>query len=557
MNSLLKKMVIFLLVMAVVAATGWYGRKAYKRATERRAVAEAAQYLKKNDGRNALLSLQRALQVNPKSVPASSMMADLLESAGASTALGWRIRVVQLQPDNPTNRLLEAETALKLHDFKTTKDALDAAHARSKGSAVYQKLEGALAWSLGSNDVAEGYFREAQRLEPTNLSIALNLATIGLASSNDAVASASRASLEQIAAKPEFRLTAFRHLVTDASRRKAYATAVNYAAEIVHDPAAGVQDRIDYLQLLHLAGNGSFAGCLAAEKERATSSPVEAFALGRWMVAVENPTNALRWLQSLPASIQTNQPVPLIMSDCEIDLKDWKGLLAIVEKQDWADANCFRLALVSLANRSMKDESAAQTAWRKAVHLSAHRLDRLQRLSQVTAAWGWDTENTEVLNDIATEFPKEKWAADQLAGKLYATGNTRELANLLSKVYASDTTDPRMKNNLANVFLLRKSDLETAHRLAREAYTSAPENPFFTSTYAYSLLLQNKNEEALKVFGALKPEYLKIPSVAAYYGIVEAQSGHKEAAKEPLARASSAKLLPEENELVRTAIARL
>ncbi len=557
MNGLLKKMLVFLVVMALVAAAGWYGRKAYKRASEHRAVAEAAQFLKKNDTRNALLSLQRALQVNPRSMPAITMMADLLESAGVPAVQSWRIRAVQLEPDNPTNRLRLAETALKLHDFKTAKDALDAAQEKAKDTAVYQKLEGALAWSLGSNQMAEHYFQQAQRMEPSNLSVTLNLATIGLASTNPAVVSASRAAMEQVAARPEFRTSALRHLLSDATLRKDYPAAAGYAAEIVKDPQATAQDRINYLETLKLATNRGFSSYLAEEKELAGKSPVEAFALARWMVAVESPSTALQWLRSLPETTQTNQPVPLIMSDCEIDLKDWKGLLSLVEKQDWSEANCFRLALVSLADRSLQDEAGAQTAWRKAVHLSAHRLDRLVRLSEVTAAWGWEAENTEVLNDIATDFPKEKWAVIRLEARFYAAGNTRELGNLLSRAHAADTTDVRWKNDLANVSLLRKSDLENAHRLAREAYATAPKNPAFISTYAYSLLLQNKGEEAVKVCDELNADSLKDPEIAAYYGVVEAQAGNKDAAREPLKRAAAAKLLPEEKELVRNAMAKL
>ncbi len=168
-----------------------------------------------------------------------------------------------------------------------------------------------------------------------------------------------------------------------------------------------------------------------------------------------------------------------------------------------------------------------------------------------------DAENTEVLKEIASEFPKEKWAVDQMVNKLYAAGNTRALGDLLAKTYAGDPSDVRLKNNLANISLLRKADLDKAYRLAREAYDSSPENPFFISTYAYSLLLQNKPDEALKIVSSLKPEYLQIPSVAAYYGVVQAQSGHKDVAKAPLERAAAAKLLPEEKEIVRVAMARL
>jgi predicted Zn-dependent protease len=137
--------------------------------------------------------------------------------------------------------------------------------------------------------------------------------------------------------------------------------------------------------------------------------------------------------------------------------------------------------------------------------------------------------------------------------ELYHDGNTRDLLQLLTKMYAEDPSDARIKNNLANLYLLRKSDLEKAFRMAREAYDAAPKDPFFTSTYAYSLLLQRKPDEAVKVLRDLRPEYLRIDSVAAYYGVVQAESGHKDLAREPLQRAEMAKLLPEEKELVRLA----
>ena len=87
MNILYKKMLLFLLVIFLVAVAGWYGRKAYKNATERRDVTEATRYLDKKDVRSAALCLQRALQINPMSVSASKIMADMLESANAPAAL--------------------------------------------------------------------------------------------------------------------------------------------------------------------------------------------------------------------------------------------------------------------------------------------------------------------------------------------------------------------------------------------------------------------------------------------------------------------------------------
>ena len=165
----------------------------------------------------------------------------------------------------------------------------------------------------------------------------------------------------------------------------------------------------------------------------------------------------------------------------------------------------------------------------------------------------WTTEHTEVLREITTSFPKEKWAVDQLVGRLYAQGGTRAIQELLSRIQAANPSDPQIKNNLAIVLLLRKSELDHAHRMAKEAYDSAPEDPYFASTYAYSLLLQSNKEEAVKVFAHVKPEDLQKPAIAAYYGVVEAQAGHYDIAEAPLARAGAATLLPEERELIRLA----
>jgi hypothetical protein len=275
------------------------------------------------------------------------------------------------------------------------------------------------------------------------------------------------------------------------------------------------------------------------------------------MNSIEGPTNTLRWLQGLSPDIQTNQPVPLVITDCQMALKDWTSLLTTIEKEDWGEADVYRLALESLAQRSLGQNVAAQTSWRKALRQCAGRLDRLSRLAQVTGLWGWKLEKTETLREITREFPKEKWAVDQLVAELYLAGKTIELAEVLSKACEVDPSDSRLKNCLATVFLLRHTELEKAHRLALEAYNSAMTNPFFASTYAYSLLVQNRHNDALKIVSGVKPGELQNPSIAAYYGVIQAESGHTDAARQPLERAEAGSLLPEEKELVRVAKARL
>ena len=562
MNSLTKKLLIFALVMAALGAAGWFGRKVYRSATERRLVTQANQCMEKKDLHSAALCLEHALQVNPSSLEATKAMADMLEKAGVPNALSWRIRAAQIKPDDAQSRFAWARTALELRDYSSAANALGGVDEKGKASATYHSLAGALAWGVKNADDAAKHYQEALRLEPTNQAFILNLATIHLASTNQEVASAARLSMEQLATNSALRSTALHYLAEDAEAHKAIPKALAYSKEILQSPSATFSDNIGHLILLREAKSTEAASWLASLKEEAAKSPPMAFALGRWMAGAESPADSLRWLQTLPNAVQTNLPVPLIITDCQMAVNDWTGLLTLIGKQDWGDLNYYKLSLEARAQRSLAQNPASAIAWQKALRLSSRRLDRLSRLAQVAAVWHWTQERTEILREITTVFPKERWAADQLVAQLYSEGDTRGIQELLLNTLASNPSDAHLKNNLANVILLRKAQLDKgqldrAYRLAKEAYDTAPNDPFFVSTYAYSLLIQGKVNEAGTVLASLKTEYLQIPSVAAYYGVIEARSGHKDLAKEPLARAAAASLLPEEKEMVRLAIAQL
>ena len=107
--------------MTLVAATCWIVvAKAYKKSEERHLITQAKQYLATNDTQVlASIRLQRVLQINPLSVTADSMIANLLESEGYPSALTWRIQVAKLEPNNVTNRFLWAKTAIMTKNLKS------------------------------------------------------------------------------------------------------------------------------------------------------------------------------------------------------------------------------------------------------------------------------------------------------------------------------------------------------------------------------------------------------------------------------------------------------
>ncbi len=557
MKNRTAKTLLFVLLMSAVAAAAWFARRAYQAATVRRLTAQARQCLGTNDLRTAALCLQRALQINPMSGPASESMADMLESAASPAALMWRIHACKYETNNVRYRLAWAQTALKLQNPQSARLALEGLDSTARSSAAYYKLMGALEWERKNAAEAEKAYLEALRLEPTNQAMALNLATVRLWSTNQTSSDKAREILQQLLANATLRTIALRELVADGVRRKDFPQATKFSKELIALPACTIGDRIAYLQVLRESDSPELAPWRAGLEATAQQSSQTAFALGTWMASAEGPTNALRWLKQLPKAVQTNQPVPLIITDCQIALQDWKGLLASVETQDWSELDFYRLALEANARRSLSQSFAAESAWRKALRECDQRLDRYYRLFQASSAWGWRAGRIDALRETVKQFPREAWAVDQLVTELHATGNTVELIDVLARSCDVNPSDVRLKNCLANVCLLRKTQLEKAHRMASEAYTASPNNPFCISTYAYSLFLQNRKEEALKILSNVSQEQLEIPSVAAYFGIVQANSGHKDVARELLKRAEAATLLPEEKEIVRQALAKL
>jgi predicted Zn-dependent protease len=455
-----------------------------------------------------------------------------------------------------TNRLDWAQTAVKLGDAKSAEDALSGLDEDAKSSARYHKVAAAVAWIQGRKEEAEEHYQKALRLEPGNPSNVLNLGTVGLVSTNAQEAAAARRSLLAFAATNQsYALDALRHLAQEAAKRRNVAEALAYTSRLATNPAATFADKIDHLNLLKVAEKPDASSWLSTLKQQATNSANDVFVLGRWLSRTEGPTNALTWLLSLPQAVQTNPPVPLLISDSQVVTKDWSGLLSTVGEKDWGESEVMRLAFESLARRSLGQTNEADTLWKRARRQSARHLDRLYHLVQQSTAWRWAPERREVLTEIVSEFPRERWAVDLLVNQLAESGATEELEQLVYRLSLTEPSNVKLKAFHARLALLRKNQLPNAHRLAKEAYDRAPDDPVVMSTYAYSLMLQGQSDEAVRLLDNLKPQALQNPWVATCYGFIEAQLGNKKAAREPLERAKSAKLLPEEVELVRQAAA--
>jgi len=547
----MKKLFLAILILGLVSVAGYGAYRGYVSWRQHQLVKQARVFSAKSDPKNALLCLQRALRAKPGDVEASRLMADLMEAGRSPSALLWRSRVVELNPQSLQDRIALAQTALTMRDLATATNALEGVAEADKKTASYHNVAGAATAAGNRFAEAEVHFFEAARLEPTNLVFRVNLAVLQLQATNDTKQAAARAVLNQLRANPVMHCRALRELAADALRYKQSDTALTLSRELVQQTNSVFRDRLLRLTVLKETKSPEFTSALTGFQREAGVDPGKVYELTMWQIANAAVPQALTWLQGLPLETRTNQPVALLTANCQTMLKDWAGMLiSLDEAQNWGELEFVRFAFRARALRGQNLDPAAKAEWERALMAAGTRRENLVMLLRLAAQWNWPTEGEGILWTIVNRYPGEKWAPRALSDVLMAEGRTRSLMMLYSQLVRTTPSDLAAKNNLAVTALLLNASEMRPHDLAREVYEKASTNAYYASTYAFSLHLQDKNAEALKIFGKLKPQELEDPALAAYYGMVLRANGQGAQAKKYLELAAKARLLPEERKLI-------
>lgn len=549
----MKRILLWTSAVVILAAAVCAGRIGYRYWKQEHLIREARYFLSQSDASNAILCLQQAVQSNPSNVEACRMFANLAEMARSHNAIFWRRRVAELEPKNSQNQIELAKTALMFGDLGIASEALAALDDAGKKTAGYHKMAAALAWSLNQAPEAESHYLEATRIEPDNLVSQIDLATVQLVSTDPAKAEQGRLRLDTLKTNPVVRCQALRQLALDATRHGAMSRALACSAELLADPQSTYSDRVMRLDLLKQAESPDLTTYLSVIQKESATNRVKAFELGKWMFDKGRTNDALAWIHTLPPDVRTNAPVAVIAAEGEAALGHWAELESMTRSQSWKEMDYLRHAYHAWALRIMGNSPAAVVEWHNALKSSERKLPALNDLAGKTAAWGWEAEMDETLWAIVDNFPMEKGAFLLLYNRLFESGNTPALRNLLLKISQAVPSNVELQNNLATVSMLLDPRESKAHDVARNAYAKDPKNPFVLSTYAYSLYLQHKPDEALKLFDTLPAQQLTNAAVATYYGIILAGSGHGPKARPYLDLADKAKLLPEERNLLKKA----
>jgi len=546
---------VCLVVLAVLSVGGYRG---YEILRERHLASQAREFFAGGDYQSAALVARRVLRLNQNNVAACRLMAETAELAGRGEALSWRQRVSALESNDPENQVALAATALRFGQIDIARKSLDSVAQNARASVKYYELSAGLALAERQPAIAESHFAAALALEPANKRLALNLASIRLASTNAETTGQARADLTSLSEDPATRLEALRALAADALAHKCDTEAQRWTAQLKSEKSATISDALLYLEAAQ-SSEASPEALLEVQAE-AQKSPIAVVALITWMNRHGMAKSAIEWGLALPKEILTAQPVPLAIAESYSFLQDWHVLQDWVEDKNWGEYECFRLAVLSHALHHLGplDGSSmeSQTAWRSALAATKFRPDRLAAIAQLAEGWGYTAQAEDAWWMIANGSQDATTALTTLQRLYQSKQNSHGLLRVAKRALELNPADLVAANNCASLGLLLTGD-SSARRLATKLHAEYPASTVFSATYAFALHLEGKTSAALKVMESLKETQLRHPAIAAYYFVMLVENGNMERAQSFLAAASQAQLLPEEQKLFAAATRKL
>jgi tetratricopeptide (TPR) repeat protein len=540
---------LFGLVLVVLLAYG--GIHFFHRWQERHLIRRAAAYLSGGDVKAAALSARRAFQMNPANADAARALAQIADRAGDRTAPDWWRKVLDLQPHSTEDALALVRSALRVNDFATAEKTLDGLDEAARQSAGYHAASGRLAEMRKNVVEAERHWAKASEIAPDNTSYQFQLALIRLGTNDQAKRKSALEMLERLRADPKQRAAATRTLILDGVAHHEDAHRMQLlATELQSYPEAQFSDRLLYLEILRQLQDPGFAEYLRKLEQDAVSHPADLASLLSWMSNNETAAAAVEFANTLPVESVGKWPVSPALAAAYASLKDWTGLERLARTTEWPPFDFLRRAYLSRALRGQEKKFPAEQEWLSAQKEASAQPQSLLVLARTVAAWGWETETVDLLWVLAKNDDTKLEALQTLYQHYAKVGDTSGLYRTLLRLVEALPNDLTLQNNLAQISLLLRADVERARKIAAEIKEKEPLNGAYVSTYAFSLYTKGDVKGALQAMDQLSQDQLRDPSVAAYYGVILAGAGQKEKAREYLGRAGQANLLPEEKALV-------
>lgn len=558
-STFLRKFLIFLGVLVVIAGVSYGGWRLYRKLEPPRLVKRARAFMEKGDQTNASLTIRHAFSINPDDLAINRLAAEVTEKNGEAAAVSWRFRLMTLQPGSSSAVLECAETALRFEQPSVAREALEKMPAAGKTSAAYHDMFGRTLRAMGDPTRAVAEFAEAVRLEPANESYQASHAAALLGRGWIEDRAVARKTLEGLATKPALRLRALRTLIVDSITNRELTAALETAHQVVALSEATFADQMTLVDLYLRTGSPEYPSALAALKKAARGNTARLAEVLLWMNRDMRYREALEWTTEFTPEEWWDPKVCAIAAMCSLGLSDWNQLEALTQGAGggWKNLEYLRCALLARALREKGNLVSSSVQWNAAVATASKHPGELYDLAKLTQTWGWSVAYQDMLL-TAVSLPKESdWAVPMLLPILAKAKQIVPLWEITGRFTQAHPDNDAAANNFAMYSLLLGREVTHATEIAKKLYDKHPHDGNYVSTYAYSLHLRGQSQEALDVMKTLDPEKLETPSLATYYGVLLTATGHWECAPHFLDLAKGADLLSEEEKLVQAARYRL
>jgi tetratricopeptide (TPR) repeat protein len=535
-------LLLFLLAAGLIA---WGGSRVYIRHRDRMLFAAAGHAIDTGDYVSAWFWLGRLYRARPEDVDTLRLIARLEAAQRSPEELAWRVRVIQTGPATLGDYLGWASAALRLGQSGIALEALDRVPAQWRDTAAYHEMLAGASAADGQLQAADDNFAAAAQLDPKNPEHLVNLTTLRLASVTDeSLRQSARAALERLAAFSP--LPAARALLADAFRQRDPARIARFRAAVLGQPGRSLDDELACIAAAPTPGEGR-AGLAALWKSVATRPP-QALDVAEWMIRRGDSAQVLTLLDALPASTQAAVPIQISRADAMAALGDWPGLRSFLTGKTWGDSDFLRVALEV---RCARESGAAAPAWPDAIAACHGDGSDLLLLAQCAAGWSWEPESEALYWQISLlGYPARGPALKALWNFYTTSGNTGGLLRVAREQHADSPSDIRVLNNFAFLSLLTGIGRADAARIAEENFHTHPGNPNLAATYAYSLYLDGRYQEGLRVLSPFGERRLETAGAALYLALLEQATGNAGAATRSAAAVDTSKLLPEERLLL-------
>jgi hypothetical protein len=291
-------------------------------------------------------------------------------------------------------------------------------------------------------------------------------------------------------------------------------------------------------------------------KSAAAAGPASDAALvARWLADLGRRSEALAWIQGLPAAIRNESVTMDTETELTAEEQDLPKLDRLLRDGAWGPLpdQARMLALSAHLEVLHFDGPRGRRLWSDAVTACGDSMAGLRALVRLARAWH-DADGAEMaLAKILERNPKVLWAYDALRASYASRGDLRNLWGLYGRwmLQAPDDRDLAAQWILAGCIL----DKATPDAYARAA-TLGTDTELCARARAAALWRQGNPEAAWSLLAGLPEARRREPAVAFWVAVVAADTGRRNDAIRAIADARTLPLPAEQAALLQDASAK-